>query len=348
MAEAGEGKGDSGARPRATLASVASRVGVSLNTVSRALRAPQTVRPELRKRIEAALNEADYVPNRLAGGLVRTRSNVVGVVVTSLFYSEFAAVVDALQTGLADHGLQVMLGNSRYDQDQELQIVRDFLSWRPAAMAIIGLDHHPRAAELLRASGTPVVEMWDAGGAFIDSVVGMDHVAIGRAQGGHLIARGYRRLAFLGSLRAEDARARKRAEGFMAAGAQVGRPVLHTLPEPGDPRLGERLLHELLDRHPDIDGVACNSDAVAFGVLRALGSRARRVPNDCGVVGFGDSEASAYMAPPLTTIRPSREAIGRLTAETILARIAGGAPRQLAVGWDLIERASTGAADRLL
>lgn len=341
MAEAGEGEGS--ALPRATLASVARRVGVSVNTVSRALRVPQTVRPELRKRIEAALHEADYVPNRLAGGLVRTRSNVVGVVVTSLFYSEFAAVVDALQTGLAEHGLQVMLGNSRYDPDQELRIVRDFLSWRPAAMAVIGLDHHPRAAELLRASGAPVVEMWDTGGEAIDSAVGMDHVAIGRAQGRHLIARGYHRLAFLGSLRVEDARARKRAEGLSAtaAEAQLAQPVLHTLPEPGDPRLGERLLHELLDRHPDIDGIVCNSDAVAFGVLRALGRRNRRVPEDCGVIAFGDSEASAYMSPSLTTVRPSREAIGRLVAATILARIAGATPQHLTVGWELIDREST-------
>ncbi|MFC0388459.1 LacI family DNA-binding transcriptional regulator [Muricoccus vinaceus] len=341
----GEQRSDHGASPRATLASVARRVGVSVNTVSRALRAPQTVRPELRARIGAALDEADYVPNRLAGGLVRTRSNVVGVVVTSLFYSEFAAVIDAMQTELVQQGLQVMLGNSRYDPEQEWQIVRDFLSWRPAAMAIIGLDHHPRAVGLLRASGAPVVEMWDIGGEVIDSAVGMDHTAIGRAQGEHLLACGYRRLAFLGSLRPGDTRARKRAQGLAAVAAEAGlaEPVLCTRAEPGDPRLGEALLRALLDDQRDVDGIVCNSDAVAFGVLRGLAGRGRRVPDDCGVVGFGDSEASAYMAPPLSTVRPAREAIGRLTAQTILARIAGGPPQRLVAGWTLIERGSTRA-----
>jgi len=343
MTESREGEQDGRARPRATLASVASRVGVSVNTVSRAVRAPQTVRAELRRRIDAALQEVDYVPNRLAGGLARTRSNVVGVVVTSLFYSEFAAVTDALQTALLQHGLQVMLGNSRYDPEQELQIVRDFLSWRPTAMAVIGLDHHHRAVELLRTSGVPVVEMWDVGGRAIDSAVGMDHTAIGRAQGEHLIAGGYRRLAFLGSLRAGDTRARKRSLGLAsaAADAKLSEPALHTRPEAGGPGLGEQLLHELLDQHPDVDGIVCNSDAVAFGVLRGLSRRNSRVPEDCGVVAFGDSEASAYMTPPLTTIRPSREAIGQLTAETILARIAGGPPQRLTVGWELMNRGST-------
>jgi LacI family transcriptional regulator, gluconate utilization system Gnt-I transcriptional repressor len=99
---------DRGMRPPSTLASIAGRVGVSVNTVSRALRAPNTVRPELRREITKAMEELNYVPNRLAGGLAGTRSDIVGVVVTSLYFSEFAAMVDTLQSALLAGNLQVM------------------------------------------------------------------------------------------------------------------------------------------------------------------------------------------------------------------------------------------------
>ncbi|MDE1993478.1 MAG: LacI family DNA-binding transcriptional regulator [Rhizobiaceae bacterium] len=331
------------ARAPLTLASIASRVGVSVNTVSRALRAPNTVRAELRREIAKAMEELNYVPNRLAGGLAGTRSDIVGVVVTSLYYSEFAAIIDTLQSSLLASNLQVMLANTRYDADQELKLVRSILSWRPAAVAIIGVDHHPKVSELLRASGVPIIEMWDIGGDIIDSAVGLDHQAVGAAQASHLIERGYKSLAFLGSVRENDARAQKRAKGMqqrvLAAGLQA--VTMATKQESGHPDLGESLALDLLKRHPDIDGIVCNSDVIAFGVLRALAKIGKRVPEDIGVIGFGDSEASSCITPSLTTVRPDRENIGRLTAETALARINDGASRTVRVEWQLIERNST-------
>ena len=344
-----EGEGGPPARNGATLAEVARRVGVSLNTVSRALRAPQTVRPELRRRIAAAVEELNYVPNRIAGRLAGTRASLVGVVVSSLFHSEFAALVEALETTLLARDIQVMLGHTHYDPARELGAVRALLGWRPAAMALVGLDHHPAVPRLLAEAGIPVVEMWDAGGEPLDSAVGMDHVAIGRAQAEHLVAQGYRRLAVLGSLRDHDARAHKRGRGVAAAAAEagLGAPARATSAEAGDPDLGERLLDDLLARHPDVDGIACNSDAVAFGVLRGLRSRGRRVPEAVGVVGFGDAEAGTCLVPALTSVRPPRAAIGRTAAEIVLARLEGAEPRRVTLGFALVTRASTarGAAN---
>ncbi|MGY5776438.1 LacI family DNA-binding transcriptional regulator [Rhizobium sp. LEGMi135b] len=332
---------DKGGAP--TLASIAARVGVSVNTVSRALRAPNTVRPELRRQIAKAMDELNYVPNRLAGGLSGTRSDIVGVVVTSLYYSEFASIIDALQSALLKDNLQVMLANTRYDPDQEVTLVRSILSWRPAAVAIIGVDHPTKVTELLTSSGVPVIEMWDVGGDIIDSAVGMDHEGAGRAQADHMIACGYRHLAFLGSMRENDMRARKRARGAAGAIAAAGLPdLVHAVrQEGGRPALGEELTHELLDSNPQIDGIICNSDVVAFGVLKALHERGRKVPDDIGVIGFGDSEAANYVTPSLSTVKPDRQRIGELTAELIVARINGEEPKTNVVDWELLARGST-------
>lgn len=338
---------DSGAsvpgRSRPRLADVAARAGVSINTVSRALRAPHTVRPQLRKQIEAVLEELNYVPNRLAGGLAGSSTSVVGVVVTSLFYSEFAATIDAMQERLAGAGLSLMLGNSRYDPDEELLLVRAMLSWRPAALALVGVDHHPRVRELLRAADVPVVEIWDAGSEPIDSAVGMDHLAIGRLQAEHLYERGFRRIAFLGSTREHDYRAQKRRDGYaqVVGERDLHDPIVATAPVGGTPDLGERLLGELLAREPDVDGIVCNGDVIALGVLRGLRRRDRAMPHEIGVVGFGDAEAATCVVPTLTTVRPPRTDVGRIAAATLLARIDGEPPRRVVLPAELIEREST-------
>lgn len=330
------------ARRAVRLKEVAARAGVSINTVSRAIRAPATVRPELRRHIEAVLDELDYVPNRLAGGLASAHTGVVGVVVTSLLYSEFAAMIEGLQGGLARGGLSTMLANSHYRPEEELRLVRAMLSWRPAAMALVGVDHHPRVSELLLQAGIPVVELWEAGAAAIDSVVGMDHTRIGRLQATHLLEQGYRRIAFVGGVRPHDYRAQRRRDGCAALLAERGiEPLEVTAAEGGTADLGETLLDQLLARAPDVDGIVCNSDVIAFGVLRGLARRGRRVPDEIGVVGFGDNEAATCMQPPLTTIRPPRAEIGQAAAAAVLARIDGGPPIRRVFTAELIVRSST-------
>jgi LacI family gluconate utilization system Gnt-I transcriptional repressor len=235
-----------------------------------------------------------------------------------------------------------MLANSHYEPDEELALVRTMLSWRPAAMALIGVDHHPRGAALLRHAGIPIVELWEIADRPIDSVVGMDHQAIGRLQAHHLVERGCRQIAFVGSVRPHDHRAQRRRDGCIALLAERGmEPLVVTAPEGGTADLGEALLERLLVQAPACDGIVCNSDVIAFGVLRGLAARRRRVPDDVGVIGFGDNEAAACMQPPLSTIRPPRAEIGEAAAAALLARIAGGPPVRRVFEATLADRAST-------
>jgi ferredoxin len=204
--------------------------------------------------------------------------------------------------------------------------------------------------ELLMASGIPIIEMWDTGGAVIDTAVGFDHAQVGFAQAQHLIEQGYRRIAFLGSVRDNDKRAQKRLSGVQAAAAEAGLPeiVRHTTQQNGSPELGQRLAADLLKDHPEIDAIVCNSDVVAFGVLNEARRLGRRIPEDIGVIAFGDNEAASCVAPSLTTIKPDREQIGRATADAIISRIDGAESETTTVEWRLIVRESTrrpGAAD---
>ena len=334
-----------GTAKRVGLKDIALRAGVSINTVSRVIRAPQTVRPELRRQIATLMDELDYVPNRLAGGLAGAQTQVVGVILTSLFYSEYALMIDALQSGLGRAGLSVMIGNSHYELDQEHELVRTMLSWRPAGMVLVGTDHHPKVVELLATAGIPVVEIWEAREQRIDSAVGMDHWAIGRRQAQHLIERGCRRVAFLGCVRRHDYRAKRRQGGCLEVlAASSIEPVTVTAPDGGSADLGEALLLRLMAEHPAVDGIVCNSDVIAMGVLRGLRVTGRAVPEELRVIGFGDNEASASLVPTLSTMRPPRAAIGREAAAILLARITGEPARTSVFEAELVARESTAGA----
>jgi len=330
-------------RTNATLADVAAAAGGSINTVSRSLRAPHTVRPDLRQQINKIVDQLNYVPNRIAGGLAGSSTNIVGVIVTSLFNSEFAEIIEALQRDLARDGLQVMIANSAYDPDEELRVVRALLSWRPAAIAIVGKEHHPRSVELLATAGIPVIQFWDASDACIDSVVGMDHREIGRMQAAHLSANGCRRLAFVGSVRKHDHRAQKRLAGMQTyvGKKRLGPLAVEISGESGNAALGEQLVTALLARNPDIDGIVCNSDVIALGVLRGLRRMGRSVPEDVAVIGFGDSEAGRCTVPELSTVRPPRAEIGRLVGRAVISRINGGEREQHCLPAELIIRESS-------
>lgn len=331
------GFGDKRSGP--TLASIAEKVGVSINTVSRAMRAPQTVRPELRQAITRAMDDLNYVPNRLAGGLSGQRSDLVALIVPGLADPEFAEIVEILQVRLARHGLSVMLTTTGHAAgDEETATIRNALSWRPAAVAIAARDRSEKVSALIAAAGVPVVELGEAG----EGAIGLDHAKIGRAQADHLIARGFKRIAFLGGLTAVDRPARHRIEGATAALAAAGltAPVTMTRALADTPALGTELLWQLLARQPDVDGIITSSDRVGFGVLSGLAALKRVAGKDVGLIGFGDDPASAHVVPALTSIRPDRKVLAEAAADLIIAKISGEAGSSPVAGWELVARAT--------
>src|SRR5688572_19946143 len=106
-------------RARSKLSDVADRAGVSAVTVSRALRRPDMVSPQLRQRIETAIKDLSYIPNRAASALASARSNVIGVVVSSLTNGVFADYLRAMHDIFQPAGFQVMVLNSHYSPQEE-------------------------------------------------------------------------------------------------------------------------------------------------------------------------------------------------------------------------------------
>lgn len=146
-----------------TIADVAQRAGVGAITVSRALREPERVSEDLRNQIATAIEELGYVPDRNARALASARDDIVAVLVPSLTNNVFAEVVRGLYDGLGDSHLQLHLGNTHYSGIEEERLLRVFLSQRPSALVVSGIDQTPAARAMLQKAGCPVVQIMETG-----------------------------------------------------------------------------------------------------------------------------------------------------------------------------------------
>ncbi len=310
---------------RVTMTEVAREAGVSPSTVSLYLRRPDTVTPATGRRIAAAIETMDYMPNFVAGGLAASSSRMVSIIVPSVRNAFFAETVARMQAELRKEGLQVMVGDSEYSEREEESLVRAALSWAPAAIVIAGLSHNAATQKLLRMRQVPVIEIWELGGAPIDAAIGFSHESVGTAAAEHLLARGRKRLVFLGARMQEDRRAAQRAGGFVAAASAGGATFAASLNHPAAAQvdIGGVLLAQALQQYPDLDAIACSNDHLALGVLFECQRRGIAIPGDIALIGFGDLQFSAAANPSLTTISPPGDLIGSEAARMIVARLAG-------------------------
>lgn len=331
-----------GKRASSGMKQVAERAGVSAMTVSRALRSPDKVATDTRKRIEEAIETLGYVPDLVASSLASKRSHIIAVVVPTVSSAIFDDSVQGIADGIGPEGYQLIIGESRYSPEREEALALALLGRRPDGLVLTGTVHSQRLRDRLKDAGLPVVETWDLTDDPIDGVVGFSNFDAGYAMTANLLDWGYRRIAFIGG--AEEARSRARRAGYEACLADRG--------SAGDPvtaftaglSMGDAAatFEALVDRHPDIDAVFFASDTTAAGALFACQRRGWPVPDRIALAGLGDFEIAAQMVPALTTVRVPRYDIGRKAAQMILSRLNGSAtePQALDLGFEIIRRES--------
>ncbi|MGE0005842.1 MAG: LacI family DNA-binding transcriptional regulator [Parvibaculaceae bacterium] len=338
-------------RTRSKLSDVALHAGVSAVTVSRALRRPEMVSPQLRERIEAAIRDLSYIPNRAASALASSRSNVIGVIVSSLTNGVFSDYLRALHDMFQPQGFQVMVLNSRYSPQEEEKAIVMLLGQHPEALILTDVDQTPYARGLLEHCGVPIIQTMALTDAPIDINIGISQYDAGALATRHLLELGHRRIGIIAARL--DSRTRNRVAGYAAAMTAAGLHdgmLLEWSSAPSSVKLGGALFADLLARCPDLEAVFCGNDDLALGVLFECARRGIAVPDALSVVGFNDLEFAASACPALTTIAVPRHEMGRLSAEIILEIIRGSGKRpatsRIDLGFRLSLRASTKPSSR--
>ncbi len=300
---------------------VARAAGVSPMTVSRALKSSASVSEATRLAILKAAEELNYVLDSTASNLRSQRTDFVAVIIPSLNNANFADTVGAISERLKKHGLQILLGYTNYDMQEEERLIEQLLRRRPGAIVVTGGKHTPRARRLLEHAGIPVIETWDLPQSPIGHVVGFSNADSVRVLVDHFVEQGLTRIAFIGGEADRDTRGTDRRAGFLDSMREHGLDETRLIDAGVPPismREGAEAMGQLLDTLPDTEAVICVSDLSAFGALTECQRRGVDVPGRVSIAGFGDYEVGSVCVPSLTTIDPFPREIGTQAAELIL------------------------------
>jgi LacI family gluconate utilization system Gnt-I transcriptional repressor len=325
---------------------VAEAAGVSLMTVSRALRQPEKLSEETRNAVLEAIRKIGYVPNRIAANLASASSNVVGQIVPSIQNSLYANTIKGTADVLRVGGLQLLLADSGYSVKDEEALIGAFIGQRVCGLILHDTQHTPRALEMISQAGVPVIETGDIVRNPTDMVVSYSNYAAARTMTLHLAARGYQHIGFVSLAVRDNRRARERLRGYHAALATLGRKRNPALVSEvgGGLTAGAHAMIDMMARAPEVDVIFFAGDVLAVGALFEAQRRGWKVPERIGIAGFDDLDILAHTVPSLTCLKLPRLEIGRRSAELLLRRLQGGddgTPDVVDLGFEVIQREST-------
>ncbi|MEV5577658.1 LacI family DNA-binding transcriptional regulator [Streptomyces parvus] len=350
-----------------TVYDVAERSGVSIATVSRVYRNPDSVRAQTREKVMEAARELGYVPSGSARGLASRTTGVLGLCFPDyadpdaesaaaasdadddqavMLYSD--QIIRGMERAARRHGYALLIAAS-LDGGPESLVAK--VAGRVDGFAVLARTVPTADLEVI-SRRLPVVML--AGPREIDH---LDHIVVANAEGERELTRhliedhGLRRLAFVGA-EEESPDAQARFRGFQEACRDAGLPV----PSRPEVRAGMMTQAEgalaadaLLDRSEGTgverpEAMLFANDQMAVGALQALERRGVRVPEDIAVTGFDGIPLSRIVRPPLTTVRQPIRRLGEEAVELLVQRLAdpGRAPVSLELPVSVTRRASCG------
>lgn len=316
-----------------TMEYIARKTGLSRYTVSMALDGNPRVREETRQRILAACEKYGYIPNRNAVGLVKGRTNLIGVVVPYLtddFYSEFIEFLD--RTALK-FNYQMVYRSSYNDNIVETEIITNFLSLKVCAMIIVPVVTNPdRRIHELAEKNIPVVyfdRQWSEDSYHVINdnhrgVLQMTEALIGCG----------RNPAYLGSFyQASNITAMQREQGYCDAMRRHGlKPRLidcsHSREKQDNEQFGYENMCSVIAGGTVPDALVCVTDAVALGAMRALNEAGIMPGKKVLVAGHDNLRFSAFLSPALSTVRQRKDLFALTCIEIIDACLHGSPPAQ--------------------
>ncbi|MDC4233673.1 LacI family transcriptional regulator [Actinomyces sp. B33] len=330
--------------PAPSIEDVARLAGVSAQTVSRVSRDAPNVRPTTRQRVLDAMNQLGYAPNRAARALRSGTFRTIGVITQNPERTGENLITAGIASAAESRGYSVALMRVSHPETGDLQEAGVRLGQQTIDGLIIVQAGGADRGSLLLPTSLPVVVS--------DSRLINDYPSVVADQDrgvrdvmAHLISLGHRSIAHIAG--PDDSRsALQRAAAWRSCLHEAGLPEGPLLPGDWSAHSGYRAGLRLVDEHPGATAVLCANDESAFGAIRALHERHRRVPDDVSVTGFDGIPLSEFCSPPLTTAHLDFPAIGAGLVDLLLSRIGSPAPslERRIVPASLVVRDSTGPA----
>lgn len=302
-----------------TLADVARHVGVSARTVSRVVNDEGGCTPRTRDRIIAAIDELGYQPNLMARGLIRRRSDTIGLVTADFLDPFFPEIAEGVQRAAHRMNRTMFLACTNNDRQRQRAALRSLHGHGVDGVIVFPAMNSRDDLVGLAAGGLPIVVVNDEITAPGIASVTADIQFGAELAVEHLLERSRSRIAMLIVHKSHPGEQGRREIGYRRALRRAGVPEQEELLVEVDNsieggRHGARSLL-CLTRRPD--AIFAYNDMIALGVLHELIASGITVPDEIALVGFNDIALCQAVTPQLTSIRIDRDLLGQTAVETL-------------------------------
>lgn len=318
-------------------------------TVSRVINESSRVSPDMRVRVEEAIAELGYVPNRLARSLIQRKTSVFGVIVPDIANPFFALVVRGIEEAAWHAGYQVILCDTQADLERERGSVEDMLAFQVDGVLIAPVGDRSRPhLRLLERNNVPFVLIDRSITGFEGDLVQGDSVAGSRKLVEHLTELGHERIAMITETM-EVSTARNRLQGYRDALEAAGiefRPEFVAESSAIDPREARQATLRLLALPEPPSAIFAVNNIAVVGVVEAARDQGLDIPCDVALVCFDDVEYVSRLYPFLTVMAQPAETFGMIATQLLLERLNGRIserPRIVVLPADFVVRQSSGA-----
>ncbi|RPH22514.1 LacI family DNA-binding transcriptional regulator [Buttiauxella warmboldiae] len=304
-----------------TLYDVAKHAAVSYQTVSRVINQAEHVSEKTRRKVEAAMQALNYVPNRVAQQLAGKLSHTLGLVTSNLSWhapSQIAAAIKSRASHL--HFNVVMSMIEQPDLSACKNAVNGLLAQRVDGLIVNIPLEDEQAQAIARMCGRVPVLFVDVSPELATHSITFDAAAGSHLAVEHLIEQGHQQIALLCGPQ-DSVSARLRQQGWQQALAQHHLNAVAQLRGDWSSLSGYLQTLALISLNTPFTALLVANDQMALGALRALHESGLSVPARVSVIGYDDTEDSACFIPPLTTIKQDFRALGSACVDRLIAQI---------------------------
>lgn len=311
---------------RVSLKDLATQLGVSIATVSRALRNSHEVGEELRLRVQKLAKELNYRPNPFAQSLRSEAPKVIGVVVPNLVTHYYSAVLDGIEDYASQEGYSVIAINSHEDYVKEEKAIDNFINMHvEGIIACLSQDTVDYSHfEEIHKMGIPLVFFARTCLPELFSQVVANGAEAAEQATTHLLETGSKRVAFLGGPNHLDM-VRRRKHGYLEAlkgkNIPIDRDII--ICDKIDFEFARDAAINMLKSENRPDAILAFNDIITYAAFDAIKTLGLRIPEDVAIIGFTDTDASAFVTPKLSSIEDQSHKTGAVACELLMRNIAG-------------------------
>lgn len=309
---------------------IARELGVSVVTVSKALRNHDDISEETRARVLQRMRDLNYRPNLAARALVTGRSYIVGFVVPGFLHSFFAEVAKGMTNVLRKQGYGLVIATSEEDPELERQEMEQLLARRVDALIVATTQDDDGSFRRTEEQNVPYVLIDRRVESLDANFVGVDDRLVGAMATEHLIHAGCKRIACIHATRLSASL--DRLEGYRRTLEKHGMPVNPELIKAHDD-YGDATddaayasMKELMAMSERPDAVYSFNDPIALSAMKAVLDAGLRIPEDIAFIGTGNIRHGDFLRVPLSTIDQNSVGIGERAAKLALSLIESPKP----------------------